>query len=459
MGKININLKEILIFVCILIFMYIIYKSITYYDDHTVEPTLSDPHIIRCDPMAGDWCPSGVKCPATGICPPPIHCDPMAKEKCPTGVECPYTGICPPPDHPAVPNCPSGKHGNYTDSTKRVTDCSDVLITANKPTINKCNQSWMETTPTAGHDVGFKVYNLCKAQLSTDVKSSCNVEMDKLCKDRSSPEKCLECVGKNKGILGTVCDNKLVENICAKKMVCSESEECNLVQPPKLGPNKNYCCDIDPSIPPDAPPGPAPTPDVGDDCGQSGDWSDVGRRVWPIHPKNSCDCKDAFDKANKKDNNIYTAWQYTWDTPPGTYKDTNRQCSLYTGGKGTPSSQRQGSVYGEIPPPPPPSDPAIHKEGKNVCNPGWNKTDCQNIKGCKWYNTVADVCRDAPMPPQLEGNNCCMARGADKGGSLCKTIDNKTECESPAPGGSSPCEWLGPTDKCEISGLVPGGQR
>ena len=60
MGKININLKEILIFVCILIFMYIIYKSITYYkyknslnktlnkninndddddyDDHTVLP-------------------------------------------------------------------------------------------------------------------------------------------------------------------------------------------------------------------------------------------------------------------------------------------------------------------------------------------------------------------------------------------------------------------------------------
>ena len=431
MVKININLKEILIFVCILIFMYIIYKSITYYkyknslnktlnkninnddyDDHTVEPT-------------------------------------------------------PPAPKPAVPNCPYGKYGNFSDPSLLVRSCSGVMKPGSKvfgmPQLKqnaKCNQSYIHTDAGAGPNADKAVYNLCKAQLSTDVKSSCNAEMDKLCKDRSSPEKCLECVGKNKGILGTVCDSELVANICAKKMVCSESEECNLVQPPKLGPNKNYCCDLEPASQPDAPPGPPPYTPMGDECGQAGDWSDVGRRVWPIHPKNSCDCKDAFDKANKKDNNIYTAWQYTWDTPPGTDKDTNQQCSLYTGGKGTPSGQKLGSVYGEIPPPPPPSDPAIHKEGKNVCNPGWNKTDCQNIKGCKWYNTVADVCRDAPMPPQLDGNNCCMSKTAVKNGTLCKSSDNKTECESPAPGGAiSGCEWKGPTDKCQISGLVPNGQR
>jgi hypothetical protein len=86
MGKININLKEILIFVCILIFMYIIYRFVTYYkyrsirnnevvddDDDEVHDESTVPG--NCDPKATppELCPGGISCPQCGkpACPCP----------------------------------------------------------------------------------------------------------------------------------------------------------------------------------------------------------------------------------------------------------------------------------------------------------------------------------------------------------------------------------------------------
>ena len=86
----------------------------------------------------------------------------------------------------------------------------------------------------------------------------------------------------------------------------------------------------------------SPTP-AGPKCGQEGDWSNDGQRVWPIHPKNACECKDAFDDANKKDSNIYIAWRYNKIENKG----GNHECSLYTAGQRDSGPNAHNYIYGE----------------------------------------------------------------------------------------------------------------
>ena len=128
MGKININLKEILIFVCILIFMYIIYKSVIYYKyrsirnnevvdddddevhDESMGPTMCDP-----DPTKNQLCPGGIPCPQCNKpacpCPPPGQGPPPGPPgptPTPTGVPCSPPGKCPGGgDCPTSLKCPT----------------------------------------------------------------------------------------------------------------------------------------------------------------------------------------------------------------------------------------------------------------------------------------------------------------------------------------------------------------
>ena len=110
MGKININLKEILIFVCILIFMYIIYKSVIYYKYRSIrnnEVVDDDDDEVHDDSMGPAMCDPKVIPPE--MCPGGIPCPQCNKPACP----CPPPGQGPPPGPPPTPG-PNKNGGDIT---------------------------------------------------------------------------------------------------------------------------------------------------------------------------------------------------------------------------------------------------------------------------------------------------------------------------------------------------------